>query len=144
MRVVDSSASGKGKVVVLAERVPINVQRRNLVGLTASQDGASYYLDALQALSVDPSSLSESASTDEMKAAPVAPSHFRLLFSHAALTMPTAKVYANDDLEIADVAPGGHGSIDHPLLPPHQAGRVLKVSTPGPMRVGARPPLPRP
>lgn len=35
---------------------------------------------------------------------------------------------ANDDIELTSVTAGGHGHLDHPLLPPHQAGRILKVS----------------
>ena len=58
---------------------------------------------------------------------PVPSDHFRLIYAHASLTMPTATIFANDDIELATVAPGAHASLDHPLMPPHQANQLLKV-----------------
>jgi hypothetical protein len=104
-----------GSVRVLSQRVPLSSQRRNLMGIYLDSDG-SYKLDLLQA--------SDATHT----ASAVASGHFRLLFSHAALTLPSATITANDDLELASVAPGGRAHLDHPLLPPHQAGRLLKIS----------------
>ena len=59
---------------------------------------------------------------------PVEGKHFRLVFSHTVLDMPTARIVADDDIEITTVPPGGSTQLDHPLLPPHQAGQLLKVS----------------
>ena len=103
--------AGSGNVRVLSQRVPFNVQQRNLIGVSLSPDGTSVQLDLLQADS-----------------SAVAPSHFRLIFAHAALTLPEATIYGNDDLELMTVPAGAQGSLDHPLLPPHQAGRLLKLS----------------
>ena len=107
---------GSGTVRVASQRVPLNAQKRNLVGLSLASDGVGVQLDLLQA--------GEGNGTSPA----VSPNHFRLLFAHAALTLPPATIYANDDLELMGVPAGGHGHLDHPLLPPHQAGRILKIS----------------
>ena len=113
VKVVDAATGG---VIVLSQRVPINLQRRNLVGVSLGSCPTCYILDMLQ------------ADNETHTAPPVAPNHFRLLFSHAALTMPAAAIAANDDIQLFDVAPGSRRHLDHPLLPPHQSGRILKIS----------------
>ena len=114
VKVVDTA---NGNVVVLSQRVPINAQRRNLVGVSLGACSTPcFVLDLLQ------------ADNETHTAPPVAPRHFRLVFTHAALTMPPARVAANDDIDLVTVLPGGRSHLDHPLLPPHQSGRLLKVS----------------
>ena len=46
--------------------------------------------------------------------------HFRLLFAHAARDMPDAAILADDDIDVAHVAAGESGGLDHPLMAPHQ------------------------
>lgn len=113
VKVVDTTT---GAVRVLSQRVPLNAQSRNVIGISLADDGTSIRLDTLQ------------AENDTYTAPPVASGHFRLIFAHAALTLPPATIYANDDLELVGVPAGGQGILDHPLLPPHQAGRILKFS----------------
>ena len=104
-----------GDVLVLSERVPIHAQRRNLIGVSLTASG-DFRLDLLQA---------ENATH---ATAEVAPDHFRLVFAHAALTLPAASVRANDDIDLVVVPAGGHAFLDHPRIPPHQAGRILKLT----------------
>ena len=110
---VDAATSD---VLVLSQRVPINAQRRNLIGVSLGSCATCFKLDLLQ------------ADNDTHKTTSVPPAHFRLIFAHAALTMPAATVVANDDIQLLTVLPGSRGQLDHPQLPPHQAGRLLKVS----------------
>ena len=88
-------------------------QTRNIVGASAGADG-QLRLDTLQ------------PSADEE--AQVPPSHFRLLFVHAALSLPGARIVANDDIDLMTVAPGSFAALDHPLIAPHQSGQLLKIS----------------
>ena len=113
VKVVDAQTSD---VLVLSQRVPINRQRRNLIGVSLGSCATCFVLDLLQ------------ADNETHTAAPVPPAHFRLIFAHAALTMPAATVVANDDIQLLTVSPGSRGQLDHPRLPPHQAGRLLKVT----------------
>ena len=57
----------------------------------------------------------------------VPPSSFRLVFSHAALTLPPASILANDDVSLLQLRPAERVYLDHPLIPPHAAGSLLKV-----------------
>jgi hypothetical protein len=100
-----------GEVVVRSQRVPISAQRRNLVGVSLGACSMCFRLDVVQA---------DNDSNETHFAAPVAAGHFRLIFAHAALTVPAATVVANDDITLLTVQPGGRGQLDHPLIPPHQ------------------------
>ena len=113
VKVVDAVTGG---VVVLSQRVPIVAQRRNLVGVSLGACATCLQIDLLQ------------ADNETHTAPPVELNHFRLIFAHAALTLPGASVIANDDITLMNVAPGARGYLDHPLLPPHQSGRLLKIS----------------
>ena len=110
LKVIDSST---GQVRVLSQRVVVHAQARNVIGVSLSGN------DELRISQLQPRT--DSASV-------VAPSHFRMIFAHASLSMPPATILANDDVELLTVPPGGYASMDHPLLPPNQAGQLLKVS----------------
>ena len=77
VKVVDATT---GAVRVLSQRVPLNAQSRNVIGISLADDGTSIRLDTLQ------------AENDTHTAPPVASGHFRLIFAHAALTLPPATI----------------------------------------------------
>jgi len=104
-----------GKTVVNALRVAMHAQRRNFVGVSKDANGA-FQLEALQ-----PAELTATGTA-------VPPQHFRLLFVHSALGLPMANLTANDDIRLLEVPPGTVRAIDHPLIAPHEAGQLLKLS----------------
>ena len=105
--------STTGSSLISMHRLMVHTQRRNVMGVMSSVSGG-LRIERMQ----------QSAAPE----AAISPFHFRLLFSHAALSMPNATVVANDDIELMSVAVGSFAAFDHPLVAPHQAAQLLKLS----------------
>ena len=104
------TAYHSGRVLLYPSKFVVHEQKRNMLGLETSEADGKLTLRSLQS-----------------EASDVAPSHFRMLFMHLATGLPAMDLYANDDVLLTTVLPGGAATLDHIRLAPHAPGKIVKL-----------------